>query len=56
MPVLRAYVKRSFFKREGVGKGSCFQFTLPIKPVDVKVEPVGAAKVKAGKVKGKAGK
>ena len=47
--IIEVHGGKIWVESDGVGKGSCFQFTLPIKPVDVKVEPIGAAKVKVGK-------
>jgi signal transduction histidine kinase len=40
---------RIWVESDGPGKGSCFQFTLPIKAVDAKFEPAGAALVTSPK-------
>lgn len=40
---------RIWVESDGPGKGSCFQFTLPIKAVDAKFEPAGAALVSSPK-------
>ncbi len=47
--IIEVHGGKIWVESDGVGKGSCFQFTLPITPVEVKVEPIGAAKVKVGK-------
>ena len=44
--IIEVHGGKIWVESDGVGKGSCFQFTLPIKPVDVKVETIGAVKVK----------
>ncbi len=40
---------RIWVESDGPGKGSCFQFTLPVKAVDTKFEPAGAALVTSPK-------
>ena len=44
--IIEVHGGKIWVESEGVGKGSCFQFTLPITPVEVKVEAQGTAKVK----------
>ena len=43
--IIEVHGGKIWVESEGVGKGSCFQFTLPITPVEVKVEAQGTAKV-----------
>jgi len=38
--IIEVHGGKIWVESDGVGKGSCFQFTLPITPVDVKLEPV----------------
>ncbi len=44
--IIEVHGGKIWVESEGTGKGSCFQFTLPITPVEVKIEAQGTAKVK----------